>query len=102
MIRRPPRSTLFPYTTLFRSDHVTQVVVTHDVETAYQVADHLIMIHRGEKVFDGTVPALTTSADERSEEQTSELQSLAYLVCRLLLEKKKKTNQTHTIRCDEH
>src|SRR2546430_4420356 len=52
MIRRPPRSTLFPYTTLFRS-HVTQIVVTHDVETAYQVADHLIMIHQGEKVFDG-------------------------------------------------
>ena len=50
---------------LHSQDHVTQVVVTHDVETAYQVADHLIMIHRGEKVFDGTVPALTTSADER-------------------------------------
>jgi phospholipid/cholesterol/gamma-HCH transport system ATP-binding protein len=50
---------------LHSKEHVTQVVVTHDVESAYQVADHLIMIHRGEKVFDGTVPALTASADER-------------------------------------
>src|SRR2546430_17506013 len=64
MIRRPPRSTLFPYTTLFRS-HVTQIVVTHDVETAYQVADDLIMIHQDEKIFDGTVSALKMSTDER-------------------------------------
>jgi phospholipid/cholesterol/gamma-HCH transport system ATP-binding protein len=50
---------------LHSQDHVTQVVVTHDVETAYQVADHLIMIHQGEKVFDGTVSELKMSDDER-------------------------------------
>jgi len=50
---------------LHSQDHVTQIVVTHDVETAYQVADHLIMIHQGEKVFDGTVPELKMSDDER-------------------------------------
>src|SRR6266545_5596405 len=65
MIRRPPRSTLFPYTTLFRSlAEVEAVVVAHVAEG------------RGHQLH-------------RSEEHTSELQSLAYLVCRLLLEKKK-------------
>ena len=50
---------------LHGQEHVTQIVVTHDVETAYQVADHLIMIHQGEKVFDGTVSELKMSTDER-------------------------------------
>src|SRR5437899_11023279 len=50
---------------LHSQDHVTQIVVTHDVETAYQVADHLIMIHQGEKIFDGTVSELKMSNDER-------------------------------------
>src|SRR2546423_8808284 len=77
MIRRPPRSTLFPYTTLFRSD----------VDRARAVLDlHLPQIGRDGFVHDR--PELG-----RSEEHTSELQSLAYLVCRLLLEKKK----TYTI-----
>src|SRR2546423_4960298 len=66
MIRRPPRSTLFPYTTLFRS-HV--FLLTH--------------VRRGRLSLRGR------KAGARSEEHTSELQSLAYLVCRLLLEKKK-------------
>src|SRR3954464_16104801 len=70
MIRRPPRSTLFPYTTLFRS--------IHDVGTAFNI------VHDGGRL---TV--------ERSEEHTSELQSHDNLVCRLLLEKKKKA--THQI-----
>src|SRR6478609_10353963 len=65
MIRRPPRSTLFPYTTLFRSRRARWVAVAEPA---------------------GPAPTTTTS---RSEEHTSELQSLAYLVCRLLLEKKK-------------
>src|SRR2546425_7990666 len=69
MIRRPPRSTLFPYTTLFRS-----VVEAQEREL---LVDEGVDRHHRE--------------DERSEEHTSELQSLAYLVCRLLLEKKKKT-----------
>jgi phospholipid/cholesterol/gamma-HCH transport system ATP-binding protein len=50
---------------LHSKEHVTQIVVTHDIETAYQVADHLIMLHRGEKIFDGTESELTTSTDER-------------------------------------
>src|SRR2546425_7331037 len=89
MIRRPPRSTLFPYTTLFRS--IVQVrhrPVFPDegmgtVRTAEGNAHHLT------PRVDGEGFAEEVSA-ERSEEHTSELQSLAYLVCRLLLEKKKK------------
>src|SRR2546425_2679301 len=72
MIRRPPRSTLFPYTTLFRSPHAARSGLARP---------------RGTQVRERTPrrrPART-----RSEEHTSELQSLAYLVCRLLLEKKK-------------
>src|SRR3712207_7177098 len=101
MIRRPPRSTLFPYTTLFRScdeptsalDHETGqkvmevlrtvavgsdralVVVTHDSRT-FEFADRIAQMD------DGRI-------EKRSEEHTSELQSRQYLVCRLLLEKKK-------------
>src|SRR3989442_7486479 len=71
MIRRPPRSTLFPYTTLFRSNHP---------DGAIGVLERLIA---GGQVHDGE-PAGT-----RSEEHTSELQSRPHLVCRLLLEKKK-------------
>src|SRR5256885_5425500 len=75
MIRRPPRSTLFPYTTLFRS------VVAEGVETAEQL--RLLRI-------------LDCDAYQRSEEHTSELQSPCNLVCRLLLEKKKKLEHIET------
>src|SRR2546425_5302713 len=75
MIRRPPRSTLFPYTTLFRSHRVGP-----DDAHRRQVLLHA----RGEDA------ELVLGRLGRSEEHTSELQSLAYLVCRLLLEKKKK------------
>src|SRR5687767_15230244 len=71
MIRRPPRSTLFPYTTLFRSERERQ-----DRESG------------GNASHDATLGVLGDR--DRSEEHTSELQSLAYLVCRLLLEKKKR------------
>src|SRR5687767_15959775 len=71
MIRRPPRSTLFPYTTLFRS---------HQVDGARRRIVGSVQLE---------VP-ISTAEEIRSEEHTSELQSLAYLVCRLLLEKKKK------------
>src|SRR5438045_9662964 len=76
MIRRPPRSTLFPYTTLFRSGFTV----------------------RGRGVVDELV-ALTLGHEQqvRSEEHTSELQSLRHLVCRLLLEKKKKTKKLSKI-----
>src|SRR2546422_6170694 len=72
MIRRPPRSTLFPYTTLFRS-----IVLA----VAFSVVLPLVR---------GTLRAVARSFPERSEEHTSELQSRLHLVCRLLLEKKKK------------
>src|SRR2546430_9175126 len=82
MIRRPPRSTLFPYTTLFRSTGVKQVVADlRGVERcrAHQSVERRRVPERGD-------------APERSEEHTSELQSQSNLVCRLLLEKKISTN----------
>src|SRR2546425_2026376 len=97
MIRRPPRSTLFPYTTLFRSNAGLTEVPDRLVRqprvdrTARPGRDqHRVgrdRIHLGDR--DRVVPV-----DDRlrSEEHTSELQSLAYLVCRLLLEKKKKAH----------
>src|SRR3712207_7741015 len=97
MIRRPPRSTLFPYTTLFRSHRMLGVQVAHDEgddvhraaphRPAEQVGHHLLHLRRIHPVVGGAGVLL------RSEEHTSELQSRQYLVCRLLLEKKKKTIQ---------
>src|SRR5437762_6140124 len=84
MLRRPPRSTLFPYTTLFRSfcgAFEVSVLNTKD-EGAAQVAREEPIEQRGARAADVQV--------SRSEEHTSELQSPMYLVCRLLLEKKKK------------
>src|SRR5687767_15559714 len=75
MIRRPPRSTLFPYTTLFRSPAAARSS-SRDIRCR--------RIAAGSEAGGGS-----TAGTERSEEHTSELQSLAYLVCRLLLEKKK-------------
>src|SRR5229473_7439734 len=72
MIRRPPRSTLFPYTTLFRSHPALRDVLRAGIA--------------------GRCEPFPLAGGTRSEEHTSELQSLAYLVCRLLLEKKKKNN----------
>src|SRR3712207_7387315 len=88
MIRRPPRSTLFPYTTLFRSRRVLYVAEPRD--HAAVLAPHLelhLLVARGHLLVD-TEPHVGR-AGERSEEHTSELQSRQYLVCRLLLEKKK-------------
>src|SRR2546426_8492210 len=87
MIRRPPRSTLFPYTTLFRS----QLIPQHPMADAV----NYILNHWTElNVFcsDGAVPIDNNASERemRSEEHTSELQSPCNLVCRLLLEKKKK------------
>src|SRR2546425_6063891 len=82
MIRRPPRSTLFPYTTLFRSHLVRAVMLQHDAAGPDADARGV-----GQQIGD---QHLGRGANRlRSEEHTSELQSLAYLVCRLLLEKKK-------------
>src|SRR2546426_8248745 len=82
MIRRPPRSTLFPYTTLFRSatDTVTMSGASKTVKITGTAGFYNLTIS-------GTVSTLTNA---RSEEHTSELQSPCNLVCRLLLEKKKK------------
>src|SRR5947208_11362957 len=85
MIRRPPRSTLFPYTTLFRS--LADGLETLGDHFLWRRADHdpVAVLDREAKQF-----IANCSADDRSEEHTSELQSPDHLVCRLLLEKKKK------------
>src|SRR2546425_9352972 len=96
MIRRPPRSTLFPYTTLFRSTYFGR---------RPEFALRLFMVSMASKQrqshkrsSDRSMPIPGLKATPRSEEHTSELQSLAYLVCRLLLEKKK-TSATRTRPC---
>src|SRR2546425_12401150 len=78
MIRRPPRSTLFPYTTLFRSPASSSSGRGTPVSSGSHAQN------------DWYTPSPAANQSFRSEEHTSELQSLAYLVCRLLLEKKKK------------
>src|SRR2546425_6619503 len=114
MIRRPPRSTLFPYTTLFRSEmqrEVRRLIAFGPGTTALNVkpfgrieGDGYViekLIYESEpgiivpaalfvpRTREARKPAVVYVNDKRSEEHTSELQSLAYLVCRLLLEKKK-------------
>src|SRR3712207_8221845 len=97
MIRRPPRSTLFPYTTLFRSHGVALVLALEQLplEIGDVEREHHVSLCYARSF--GGHPG-------RSEEHTSELQSRQYLVCRLLLEKKKKNNyqnfyySTHVLR----
>src|SRR2546430_12519700 len=95
MIRRPPRSTLFPYTTLFRSLRMFAA------GRGYEPARILASWRRASRINrrSGTLPGLPVTSTEaivrprrRSEEHTSELQSQSNLVCRLLLEKKKKSH----------
>src|SRR5687767_15401829 len=90
MIRRPPRSTLFPYTTLFRSKKEDWDAVIELNLTALFLCSRLAHPHM-KKRGGGAIVNLASimGLSGRSEEHTSELQSLAYLVCRLLLEKKK-------------
>src|SRR2546425_9710966 len=98
MIRRPPRSTLFPYTTLFRSVVGSPVPAppasppfgSSPLNLLSQSPSRSSSVHLRRAERHGTVSQ--QSAAKRSEEHTSELQSLAYLVCRLLLEKKKITS----------
>src|SRR5256886_12100284 len=93
MIRRPPRSTLFPYTTLFRSGRTAGVAEQH-VETAHLVVHPLhetFGLRRVAHVGHERHHRLGRLGGERSEEHTSELQSQSNLVCRLLLEKKNKS-----------
>src|SRR2546421_8935614 len=90
MIRRPPRSTLFPYTTLFRSHFIRDVIIgcSSDVPATRKLCEFIsacVAYYRYYK--------LANFVNNRSEEHTSELQSRSDLVCRLLLEKKKKDIQ---------
>src|SRR5258705_3251799 len=98
MIRRPPRSTLFPYTTLFRSIDREGANAFADAAAAAGVR-RIIYLGGPDPTRSGTVdlkvsPHLRSRAEVRSEEHTSELQSLRHLVCRLLLENKKETQDS--------
>src|SRR3712207_8999217 len=101
MIRRPPRSTLFPYTTLFRSrrhQKVVELAPAPGLDPALRdrlCADAVRLARSIGYANAGTVEFLVDAerGEHRSEEHTSELQSRQYLVCRLLLEKKKKQSQ---------
>src|SRR5258705_2550660 len=90
MIRRPPRSTLFPYTTLFRSRELALANLHRD--TLPPIHDRAGQEHGGRDQQDQRDER---EYDRRSEEHTSELQSLRHLVCRLLLEKKKEVANVH-------
>src|SRR2546430_12324933 len=99
MIRRPPRSTLFPYTTLFRSD-IMIALMRSDISAERFIVSAGNFSYR--EIFTGMAQALgkkpphirATSFMTRSEEHTSELQSQSHLVCRLLLETKRKLRST--------
>src|SRR2546425_7264652 len=96
MIRRPPRSTLFPYTTLFRS-------CVSRTRTPPSSRDSRSRRTRSTGPRSSTAVGKSTTVGPRSEEHTSELQSLAYLVCRLLLEKKKNLLQfTYRLTVDQN
>src|SRR3712207_7909632 len=87
MIRRPPRSTLFPYTTLFRSGNAEEKLLRAVAQFYYLTAQQATKL-----LF--SPGSLKYVMEKRSEEHTSELQSRQYLVCRLLLEKKKHTDDS--------
>src|SRR2546422_5564643 len=95
MIRRPPRSTLFPYTTLFRSVDLVEARVPSAVTRREERLRERIRALLGEASIDEgrILGEVAIWADKRSEEHTSELQSRLHLVCRLLLEKKKKKRE---------
>src|SRR5258708_18833244 len=90
MIRRPPRSTLFPYTTLFRSaapDRARRQIWVETVQSRPLVE---VVDRRRRELIEELIDVARLAVDRRSEEHTSELQSPDHLVCRLLLEKKNK------------
>src|SRR3989442_8896181 len=95
MIRRPPRSTLFPYTTLFRSgwcpDVQIETILAHSIRSEPHVA-------KGGPLHAARAELGCVAHTLRSEEHTSELQSRPHLVCRLLLEKKKKPRRQSRVR----
>src|SRR3712207_7273225 len=101
MIRRPPRSTLFPYTTLFRSrEWKNSPSGTLTSRSPYQLSSTTVPSVASSSIdrvspADVALACTTRSQSSRSEEHTSELQSRQYLVCRLLLEKKKPTQRSN-------
>src|SRR3712207_8529006 len=102
MIRRPPRSTLFPYTTLFRStirsgEYLLSRPLFIYVSTKALKNNDAVKPFVDFYVSEQNLNRLVDAAKYRSEEHTSELQSRQYIVCRLLLEKKKKTYDTHQL-----
>src|SRR5687767_15710871 len=97
MIRRPPRSTLFPYTTLFRSlTTVPSPSGSKRISTSVGGSGRSFGFQASTIRAGGSKATTSAQTPSRSEEHTSELQSLAYLVCRLLLEKKKKKKKNNT------
>src|SRR5258707_9877465 len=96
MIRRPPRSTLFPYTTLFRSHWASSLpsCSTHSVFSSPSRTSAKSTISSSPPWLPPSASSNCSTRPPRSEEHTSELQSRQYLVCRLLLEKKKKNTTT--------
>src|SRR2546430_12950605 len=100
MIRRPPRSTLFPYTTLFRSypfDRALNLIFRKSRDIGVVLRQHAFVIRKIPGQLAGDQQARAKLEKERSEEHTSELQSQSNLVCRLLLEKKTTINHRTTI-----
>src|SRR3712207_8472836 len=97
MIRRPPRSTLFPYTTLFRSERRATATIPAGSNTRSTRGGGVVGARAGRA--DGCT---VLHVDMRSEEHTSELQSRQYLVCRLLLEKKKSNPSARRIPSPQH
>src|SRR3712207_7395711 len=102
MIRRPPRSTLFPYTTLFRSDRFIEPIAAKVAAMGHECLAHqtdVATVGRATVELRPDVAIVALHEDTRhalrSEEHTSELQSRQYLVCRLLLEKKKNKQSTY-------
>src|SRR3712207_8304551 len=93
MIRRPPRSTLFPYTTLFRSRRSASTTSTRMRVASDGPGDEYTLRSVAARRTRVIVARTATTTDVRSEEHTSELQSRQYLVCRLLLEKKNNITQ---------
>src|SRR5438270_8097369 len=93
MLRQPPRSTLFPYTTLFRSTSTSWRRVRRPSRSIVAQTSSVIALRRPDGMTSAPDSARPMAIDLRSEEHTSELQSQSNLVCRLLLEKKKKKKQ---------
>src|SRR5258706_5534555 len=96
MIRRPPRSTLFPYTTLFRSPLVTLATILSVTVWARTTDGRKQKAESRKQKAEGRIPIIRLAFTWRSEEHTSELQSLTNLVCRLLLDKKNNMLHSYT------